>query len=85
MTQPGTITVFLQPMFEGGLDGVLPGSTCIANAYTNHHEELARSDIGTASWVGLHVIDAVTLVHAMILRLQALVMPIKVLVFRGGH
>jgi hypothetical protein len=32
----------------------------------------------------LHGIDAVSLVHAMILRLQALVMPIKLLVF-GGH
>lgn len=84
VTQPGTITVFLQPMFEGGLDGVLPGSSCIANAYSNHHEELASPDIGLGTWVGLHIVDTVALVHALILRLQALVLPIKVLVF-GGH
>jgi multidrug resistance efflux pump len=84
VTQPGTLTVFLQPMFEGGLEGITPGSSCIANAYTNNHEELEKPDIGTGRWVFLHVIDTVSLVHAMILRLQALVMPIKLLVF-GGH
>ena len=84
VTRPGTLTVALQPMFEGGLEGVTPGSSCIANAYTNNHEELAKPDIGTGRWVFLHVVDTVSLVHAMILRLQALVMPIKVLVF-GGH
>ncbi len=85
VTQPGTLTVFLQPMFEGGLEGVTPGSSCIANAYTNNHEELEKPDISTGRWVFLHVIDTVSLVHAMILRLQALVMPIKLLVFSGGH
>jgi hypothetical protein len=30
-------------------------------------------------------VDAVALVHALILRLQALVLPFKVLVFSGGH
>ena len=51
---------------------------------TRHHEELAKPDIGWGSWLFLHVVDTVSLVHAMILRLQALVMPIKLLVF-GGH
>ena len=49
MTQPGTLTVFLEPLYEGGLDGVTPGSSCIANAYTNNHEELAKPDIGWRS------------------------------------
>jgi hypothetical protein len=31
------------------------------------------------------VVDALALVHALILRLQALVLPFKVLVFSGGH
>ncbi len=35
-------------------------------------------------WLFLHMVDTVSIVHAMILRLQALVLPIKVLVF-GGH
>jgi multidrug resistance efflux pump len=84
VTKPGTLTVLLEPMFEDGLGGVTPGSSCIANAYTNNHEKLAKPDIGWGSWLFLHAVDTVSLVHAMILRLQALVMPIKLLVF-GGH
>jgi hypothetical protein len=26
---------------KGGLDDVTPGSSCIANAYTNHHDLIA--------------------------------------------
>ena len=81
--QPGTITVFLEPMFKGGLDGLAPGSSCIANAYTNNHDELAKKDIGWGTWAFLHMVDAVALVHALILRLQALVFPIKELVLSG--
>ncbi len=84
VTQPGTLTVILQPLFEGGLEGVTPGSSCIANAYTNNHDRLADENIGFGTWLSLHVIDTVSLVHAMILRLQALVMPFKLLVL-GGH
>ena len=35
---PGTILVFLEPLFKGGLEGVTPGSSCIANAYTSNHD-----------------------------------------------
>ncbi|HRO48825.1 MAG TPA: biotin/lipoyl-binding protein [Hyphomicrobium sp.] len=82
--RPGTLTVFLQPLYEGGLDGVTPGSSCIANAYTNNHDTLASGKIGIGRWLFLHAVDAVAIVHAMIIRLQALVMPVKLLVF-GGH
>lgn len=80
---PGTLTVFLEPLYEGGLAGVTPGSSCIANAYTNSHDILASKDIGLVRWLYLHMVDTVGIVHAMILRLQALVLPIKVLVFSG--
>ena len=36
--QPGTILVFLEPLYAGGLEGVTPGSCCIANAYTSNHD-----------------------------------------------
>jgi hypothetical protein len=81
--RPGTITVFLEPLYKGGLDGVTPGSSCIANAYTNSHDILASKDIGLVRWLYLHMVDTVGIVHAAILRLQALVLPIKVLVFSG--
>ena len=85
VTRPGTILVSLEPLYEGGLDGVTPGSSCIANAYSSNHELLASNDIGTVRRIALHVVDAVALVHAMILRIQTLLLPIKTLVFSGGH
>jgi multidrug resistance efflux pump len=81
--RPGTILVYLEPLYEGGLDGVAPGSSCIANAYTSNHERIAAGDIGTVRRLALHGVDAVALVHALILRIQALVMPIQALVFSG--
>jgi multidrug resistance efflux pump len=81
--KPGTITVFLEPMFEGGLDGVTRGSSCIANAYTSNHERLSSGKVGLGTWMFLHMVDAVGMVHAMLLRVQALVLPVKALVFAG--
>ena len=83
ITRPGTIFTFLEPLYEGGLDGVTRGSSCIANAYTSNHELLASKDIGSFKRFVLHAVDAVGLVHALLLRIQALVLPIKTLVFSG--
>jgi len=81
--RPGTILVFLEPMYKGGLEGVTAGSSCIVNAYTSNHELISSGKLSAAKSFGLHAVDAVGLVHAMILRLQALVLPIQTLVFSG--
>jgi multidrug resistance efflux pump len=81
----GTLTVYMEPMFAGGIDDVVPGSTCVANAYTSNYERLHTEDLSTLHRVALHVVDTVGLVHALILRMQALIMPIQSLVFSGGH
>ena len=83
VARPGTILAFLEPLYEGGLEGVTPGSSCIANAYTNNHELLASKEIGFFRRTGLHLVDTVGIVHAMILRIQALLLPIQTLVFAG--
>ncbi len=83
MSKPGTITVFMEPLYEGGLEGVLPGSSCAANAYSNNHERLQDKDIGLGTWIYLHVVDTVSVVHAVMLRLQALRLPIIQLVLSG--
>ena len=84
ISQPGTLTVVMEPLYPGVLEDIPPGSSCIANAYTNSHDELESPDISTARWAYLHVVDAVGLVHAMILRMQALMLPVQTLVL-GGH
>jgi multidrug resistance efflux pump len=84
LAKPGTITVVLEPLFAGQLDDLPQGGSCIANTYTNNHEALSDPATGTLRRFGLHAIDTVGLVHAMILRIQALLLPFQTLVF-GGH
>lgn len=80
---PGTVLAFLEPLYPGVLDDVPPGSSCIANVYSDNHELLASKDIGSLK-IYLHIVDTVALVHALIIRLHAIVLPLKALVF-GGH
>jgi multidrug resistance efflux pump len=83
---PGSVLTFLEPMFEGGFDSVPPGSSCIVNAYTSNHERLhGDEDLSGPTWLWLHAVDAVGLVHAILLRSQALLLPVRSLVLSGGH
>jgi len=81
--KPGTILAFLEPLEKNGLADVTAGSSCIVNAYTSNHEEIASKDTPALKGFVLHAIDTVGLVHAMLLRIQALLLPIKTLVLSG--
>jgi multidrug resistance efflux pump len=81
--RPGTVLVVMEPIYKGGLEGVTPGSSCIANAYTSNHERIASGKVGAFKSFALHVVDATGIVHAMLLRIQALLLPIKTLVLSG--
>ena len=83
VTKPGTLLVYLDPLYKGGLDGVTPGSSCIANAYSSNHDVIASKDTGFFRRVALHAVDALGLVHALLLRLQAIILPFKILVLSG--
>ena len=83
VTRAGTLLITLEPLFQGGIDDVTPGSSCIANAYSNNHDIIAAKDTGAVRALTLHVVDALALVHALILRLQALVLPFQNLIFSG--
>jgi multidrug resistance efflux pump len=85
VAKPGTLLVFLEPLYQGGLEGVTPGSSCIANAYSSHHDEITSGQVSGLRAVALHVVDAVGFVNAMLLRIQVLLLPFKALVFSGGH
>lgn len=82
---PGTITATLEPLYAGTLDDIPRGSSCIANAYTNNHDRLQSPDIGLGEKVFLHIVDTTSLVHALILRIQTVMLPIRTLVISGGH
>jgi multidrug resistance efflux pump len=83
VARPGTLIAFLEPLYKGGIDDITPGSSCIANAYSNNHDAIADPGTSTFMKVVLHTVDALALIHALILRLQALVLPFQTLVFSG--
>jgi multidrug resistance efflux pump len=83
VTKPGTLIAFLAPLYQGGIDDVTAGSSCLANAYSNNHDVIVANDTGTVRAMALHAVDALALVHALLLRIQALLLPFKTLVFSG--
>lgn len=83
LRQPGTILAFLEPLYKDGLTGVTPGSSCIVNAYTSNHDLIADPKTGALKGFALHAVDATGLVHALLLRIQALLLPVKTLVLSG--
>jgi hypothetical protein len=51
---------------------------------TSNHDKIVAKGTGAFQRVVLHVVDGLGLVHALLLRIQALLLPFKNLVF-GGH
>lgn len=82
-SKPGTFLAKMIPLYPEQVENVPRGSQCIANAYTNTHDQLENPDIGTGEWLFLHMVQAVGIVHALLLRVQALLWPIQSLVFSG--
>lgn len=81
---PGSVTAFMEPIYPGTTDDIPPGSRCIANAYSNFHDQLENDEsLGTGHRIFLHVVDTVGLIHAAGLRIQSLLMPFNMLVFTG--
>ncbi len=83
ISRPGTVFVTLAPFYDGQTADLLPGSKCIASAYSNHHDEITSGNLGTSSSLFLHMVDAVGVVHAVLLRVQAVLLPVKILVLSG--
>jgi multidrug resistance efflux pump len=54
VSKSGTLLVFLEPLYKGGLDGVTPGSSCIANAYSNNHDAINAPGTGAMKGFALH-------------------------------
>lgn len=85
VARDGTVTVYFEPLYEGGFANIVPGSQCIANLYSNHHDEISDPATSTGRGIALHAVDALGLVHAMLMRMQVAMMPFRTLVFSGGH
>jgi multidrug resistance efflux pump len=80
---PGTFLAKMVPLYPEQIKEIPLGSQCVANAYTNTHDQLENPDIGTGEWLFLHMVQTVGAVHALLLRIQALFWPVQTLVLSG--
>ncbi len=83
LVRPGTVFTTLAPLYEGQAEGIPPGSKCLANAYTNNHDLITSGDLSTTGAIYFHMVDALAIVHAVLLRVQAVLLPVQILVFSG--
>jgi multidrug resistance efflux pump len=79
--QPGTVMAVIEPLFEGHADALPPGSSCIGVAYTSRAREISAGEITGFSAFIASIVDSMGIANAFVLRIQALLLPIKVLVF----
>ena len=79
--RPGTVMTVIEPLFEGHADALPPGSSCLGVAYTSRAKEMAAGEISGFSAFITTIVDGMGIANAFVLRIQALLLPIKVLVF----
>ncbi len=79
--RPGTILTVLEPVFEGHADYIPPGSRCIGVAYSNHDKAIKSGEISGFSAFLFRIVDGMGIANALVIRIQSLLLPVKVLVF----
>ncbi|ASP32553.1 HlyD family secretion protein [Labrenzia sp. VG12] len=79
--RPGTILTVIEPLYEGHADEVPPGSRCIGVAYSSHDKAIKAGKITGFSAFLSRIVDGMGIANALVIRAQALLLPVKVLVF----
>ncbi|MEP1931358.1 MAG: biotin/lipoyl-binding protein [Hoeflea sp.] len=79
--RPGTVTALLKPVFPKHLEGVPLGSACAGVAYSNRAEKIETGAISGISAVVARIVDGMGIANAIVVRVQAILLPVKALVF----
>jgi len=79
--RPGTIMVVMEPIFAGHADAIPPGSACAGVAYTSRAAEIKAGEITGFSAFIATLVDGMGIANGIVIRAQALLLPIRVLVF----
>ena len=82
--RPGTIMVMLEPVFEDDrIDTVPPGSACVGVAYSDHTAQIEAGEIDGLAAFAMKLFDGMVIANALVIRGQALLLPIRAIVFPG--
>lgn len=79
--RPGTVMVEMEPVFEAHADAIPPGSACVGVAYTSRAAEREAGEITGFSAFITSLVDGMGIANALVIRGQALLLPVRVLVF----
>ncbi|WP_170575917.1 HlyD family secretion protein [Ruegeria atlantica] len=79
--RPGTMTAFLAPIFPEHLEQIPPGSSCVGVAYTSRAKQIEAGEITGFSAFVARIVDGMGIANAIVLRAQAILLPVKALVF----
>jgi len=79
--RPGTIMVVMEPIFAGHADAVPPGSACVGVAYTSRAAQIEAGEITGFNAFVASLVDGMGIANGIVIRAQALLLPIRVLVF----
>ncbi|NOD93241.1 biotin/lipoyl-binding protein [Ruegeria sp. HKCCD4884] len=79
--RPGTVTAFLAPIFPKHLESIPPGSACVGVAYTSRAKEIDAGEITGLSAFIARIVDGMGIANAIVLRAQAILLPVNTLVF----
>ncbi len=79
--RPGTVMAVLVPLFEGHADAIPPGSRCAGVAYTSRAAQREAGEITGFAAFTTALVDGMGIANALVIRGQALLLPIRALVF----
>ncbi|PSL20596.1 HlyD family secretion protein [Shimia abyssi] len=79
--RPGTVTVFLEPLFTGQTDDIQPGSACVGVAYTSRAAQIRDGEIAGFSAFVAQIVDGMGIANALVMRAQSILLPVRALVF----
>ena len=83
--RPGTVLTTLEPIFEDErIFAIPPGSVCVGVAYSNHAAKIEAGEVDGIAAFGLRLVDGMGIANAIVVRAQALLLPIRAIVFPPG-
>jgi hypothetical protein len=82
--RPGTVVAILEPIFKDHpAYAIPPGSVCVGVAYSSHETEIEAGEVSGFAAFALRLVDGMGIANAIVIRGQALLLPIWAIVFSG--
>ncbi len=78
----GTVLAFLEPIFDGHSGLVPAGSNCVGVAYSNHGPAIEAGEVDGVMGFALRGVDGMGFINAIVIRIQALMLPVRAIIFR---